>query len=94
MKTIEYVGYSLMIVAYTIFLIKNLEFKVGLIISLSTIIVVFIVLKYLSITMKENDSENEELTDQSFEKTTQSVGNMATAEGDISYNGIKQIINK
>ena len=51
MKTIEYVGYSLMIVAYTILLIKNLEFKVGLIVSISTIIAVFI-LKYLLINKK------------------------------------------
>ena len=83
MKAIEYVGYSLMIVAYTIFLIKNLEFKVGLFISLFTIITVFIVLKCLSANKKENDFEYEE-------SITQSVGNGAKAKGDLTFKDINQ----
>lgn len=82
MKTIEYVGYSLMIVAYTIFLIKNLEFKLGLIISLSTIIAVFIVSKYLSTNKKENDFEH-------AKEITQSVGNEPNVNGDLTYKDIK-----
>jgi len=81
MKTIEYVGYSLMIVAYTIFLIKNLEFKLGLIISLSTIIAVFIISKYLSTNEKENDFEH-------TKKITQSVGNDVNVNGDLTYKDI------
>jgi hypothetical protein len=85
MKTIEYVGYSLMIVAYTILLIKNLELKVGLIVSISTIIAVFI-LKYLLINKKENDFEHKE-------SIIQSVGNGARSKGDLTFEGITQDVD-
>ena len=86
MKTIEYVGYSLMIVAYTILLIKNLEFIVGLIVSISTIIAVFI-LKYLLINKKDNDFEHKESIIQ------QSIGNGAKAKGDLSFKDITQDVD-
>lgn len=85
MKTIEYVGYSLMIVAYTILLIKNLEFIVGLIVSISTIIAVFI-LRYLLINKKDNDFEHKE-------SIIQSVGNGAKAEGDLTFEDITQDVD-
>lgn len=85
MKTIGYVGYSLMIVVYTILLIKNLEFKVGLIVSISTIIAVF-TLKYLLINKKDNDFEHKE-------SIIQSVGNGAKAKGDLTFEGITQDVD-
>ncbi len=85
MKTIEYVGYSLMIVAYTILIIKNLELKVGLIVIISTIIA-GIILKYLVINKKKNDFEQKK-------SISQSIGNGATAKGNISFKGITQNVD-
>lgn len=76
MKKIGYVGYSLMIVAYTILLVEILDFKIGLIISISTIIVVLIALKYLSVK-KEHDG-----------KIVQIVGNDLKTTGDIKIENV------
>ena len=86
MKQIEYVGYSLMIVAYTIFLIKTLNFIVGLIMSISTIFIVLIILKYLSIYNKENYYEPNKSIDQS-------VGKNAKAKGNLTFKNISQRVD-
>jgi len=86
MKTIEYIGYSLMIVAYTIFLIKNLNFIAGLIISISTIIFVLIIMKYVPKYNKQNDHERNKLI-------VQSVGNNAKVKGNLTFKDIKQRVD-
>lgn len=87
MKKMQYIGYSLMVIAYTIFLIKNLNVLFGLVISISTIIIVLIILKYFSVNAKEYNTETEEK-----DSYKQSIGNGAKANS-IIYKNNKQIIN-
>lgn len=83
MEIIKYIGYSLMIVAYTILLIENLNVIAGLFISISTIILVLIIMKYVSKYNKQNDHERNE-------SIIQSVGNNAKAKGNLTFKDINQ----